>query len=147
MAQFARNIYSEAVLNPGAQLWFSQNFENYLDLYDYTVIMAYPQMEEIRGMRNTKKWFASLVDKVNKHQAQGKVLFKIQSYDWSENAWIDEEVIEEEIRYLLSLGVKHIGYYPDSTFENRPRAEDLVSIISAREFPKVWEDEYGIQNY
>lgn len=146
MAQFARNIYSEVVLNPESQKWFSQNFENYLERYDFTVVMAYPQMEEIGSMRATKKWLSALVDKVKQYQAQGKVLFKIQSYDWSDDAWIDEEIITQELRYLLSLGVKHVGYYPDNPFENRPRVEEFVSIISAREFPKVWEDEFGTEN-
>ena len=48
-AKIARNIYSEAVTNPASQAWFAQNFESYLQNYDYTVIMAYSRMEKIGG--------------------------------------------------------------------------------------------------
>lgn len=140
-AKFARNIYSEAVLNPASQEWFSQDFEAFLKNYDYTVIMAYPQMEEVGGMRSTKKWFSSLISRVNEFDGNNKVIFKIQSYDWANDVWIDEDILTEEMKYLLSSGVKHVGYYPDNVYENRPNLEGIVSIISAREFPRAWKDE------
>lgn len=141
IAKFARNIYSEAVLNPSSQEWFSQEFEAFLKSYDYTVIMAYPQMEEVGGMRSTKKWFTRLINRVNTFEGNNKVIFKIQSYDWASDGWIDGDIFTEEIKYLLSSGVKHVGYYPDNVYENKPDLEEIVSIISAREFPKAWKDE------
>ncbi len=69
------------------------------------------------------------------------VIFKIQSYDWASDNWIAEDVLVEELKFLLSSGVKHVAYYPDNVYENKPDLERFVSIISAREFPKAWEDE------
>ena len=140
IAKFARNIYSEAVLNPSSQEWFSQDFEEYLNNYDYTAIMAYPQMEGVNGMRRTRKWFGRLIDRVNEYNAGKKVIFKIQSYDWSKNIWIEEDILIKELRFLLSSGVKHVGYYPDNVYENRPSVEEIVPIISAREYPREWKD-------
>jgi len=141
MAKIARNIYSEVVLNPSAQEWFSQDFETFLHNYDYTVIMAYPQMEGVGGMRATRAWFTKLVDRVSMYNSINRVIFKIQSYDWSQKFWIDDDVLVKELKCLLSLGVKHVGYYPDNVFEDRPRIEEVVSTISAREYPRKWQDE------
>ena len=146
-AKFARNIYSEAVLNHSSQEWFSQDFEEYLKNYDYTVIMAYPQMEGINGIRSTKKWFARLINRVNEYNANRKVIFKVQSYDWAKKIWIDEDVVVKELRFLLSSGVKHVGYYPDNVYENRPSVEEIVPIISSREFPRAWGNESVVENY
>ena len=41
----ARNIYPAVIMEPQAEEWFAQNYNDYLDLYDYVVIMAYPEME------------------------------------------------------------------------------------------------------
>lgn len=133
-AEFARNIYSEVVLNPKAREWFSQNLEDFLKIYDYSVIMAYPQMENIHNFRQIKNWFNRLVDVVNQHKADKQVIFKIQSYDWKEKKWIKTNFFHEELRYLLSLGVRHIGYYPDNVFMNEPKAGKTPA-ISARQLP------------
>jgi biofilm PGA synthesis lipoprotein PgaB len=140
-AKFARNIYSEVVLNPSAQEWFSQNFEEYLKQYDYTVIMAYPQMEGMHSIRSAIKWYGSLICKVDEYNAQKKVIFKIQSYDWAMKTWIDEDIMVRELTYLLSSGAKHVGYYPDNVYENKPNIDEIVSIISSREYPRTWKDE------
>ncbi len=137
-AKFARNIYSEAVLNPIAEEWLGQSFDEYVRRYDYTVIMAYPRMEHVDGMKKIKQWFSVMVDEATKRQALDKVVFKIQSFDWSQGVWIPEKELVKELRYLLSRGVRHIAYYPDNVFENRPRMEEMVPVMSAREFPESW---------
>jgi biofilm PGA synthesis lipoprotein PgaB len=138
LARVARNIYSVVLLNPYAQEWFSQNFDNYLKNYDYTVIMAYPQMEGIFRMNHIKQWFNQLVEKVNEKHAQKKVIFKIQSYDWKKNQWISEDILRKELRFLLASGVSHVAYYPDNVFENRPEIVYIGSILSARNLPSTW---------
>lgn len=144
-AKFARNIYSEAVLNPASEEWLAQNFDDYVKHYDYTVIMAYSRMEKVDGMKNIKRWFFALVDEAIERHALDKVVFKVQSFDWSKGAWIPEKELVQELRYLLSRGVSHIAYYPDNVFENRPRIEEMVPVISAREFPESWNAKPAVE--
>ena len=42
----ARNLYARVVLDPKAEVWYSQAFENSLANYDFTAIMAMPYMEK-----------------------------------------------------------------------------------------------------
>jgi biofilm PGA synthesis lipoprotein PgaB len=133
-AVFARNIYSAPVLNPQARDWFSQNLDDYLSLYDYAVIMAYPQMEGIRGERAIRRWLEDLWAPVKKLQGQGKVIFKVQSFDWARKEWISEDLLEKELKHLLALGVQHVGYYPDNVYEKQPSVK-IGKAISARKLP------------
>ncbi|MDY6843065.1 MAG: poly-beta-1,6-N-acetyl-D-glucosamine N-deacetylase PgaB [Thermodesulfobacteriota bacterium] len=137
-AQFARNIYSEVVLNPSAQEWFCQDLEAFLERYEYTVIMAYPQMEGVYGLGNIKKWFTRLINRVEEYPSSGKIIFKTQACDWSKHSWLSGNTIREELQFLLASGIKHIGYYPDNVFEDKPELKEITSIISAREFPRAW---------
>ena len=134
----ARNIYSEPVEKPYAQEWFSQDFERFLDAYDHTVIMAYSRMEGIPSFSKTKKWFARLIDRAEQHQALDRVIFKLQAYDWAEKEWISEKELKKQFRFLVSRGVWHTAYYPDTVFENRPDTDKLSSIMSARYLPAAW---------
>jgi biofilm PGA synthesis lipoprotein PgaB len=133
-AVFARNIYSAPVLNPQARDWFSQNLDDYLGLYDYAVIMAYPQMEGIRGKRAIRRWLEELWAPVKKLRGQGKVIFKVQSFDWARKEWIPEDLLEKELKHLLALGVQHVGYYPDNVYEQQPSVK-IGKAISARKLP------------
>ncbi|OPY67835.1 MAG: Poly-beta-1,6-N-acetyl-D-glucosamine N-deacetylase precursor [Syntrophorhabdaceae bacterium PtaU1.Bin034] len=133
-AKIARNIYSEVVTNPTSREWFSQSLESYLQNYDYTVIMAYPQMEKVGSRAKIRKWMLHMVSEVKKHQGNDKVVFKIQAFDWQKNTWIKERTLKEELSYLLSLGARHIAYYPDGVVEDRPKRNDIADIISGQEF-------------
>lgn len=133
-AKFARNIYSEVVINPEAPKWFSQNFADYLKNYEFTVIMAYPQMEGIKTSREVKNWFQRIWKEVERHQAKEKVVFKIQSYDWKEKSWLKEKTLQKELKFLLAQGVKHVGYYPDDLFLNKPDFRKVYD-ISAKTLP------------
>ncbi|MEJ2102470.1 MAG: poly-beta-1,6-N-acetyl-D-glucosamine N-deacetylase PgaB, partial [Desulfobacterales bacterium] len=142
-AKIARNIYSEAVTNPDSQEWFAQNLGAYLRDYDYTVIMAYPQMEKIGGlwtkiggMWKIKKWMQELVDRVNSYHGLNKTVFKVQAFNWGTDAWIDAETLKNELIYLLSLGVRNVAYYPDGVIENQPPVKAIAPIISGREFSR-----------
>jgi biofilm PGA synthesis lipoprotein PgaB len=143
LAKIARNIYSEAVTNPASQEWFAQNLEAYLHNYDYTVIMAYPQMEQIGdkwttigGRGKIKQWMQELVDRVNIYHGLNKTIFKVQAFNWATDKWIDVETLKNELSYLLSLGVRNVAYYPDGVTEDQPRCQDIAPIISGREFSR-----------
>ncbi len=133
-ATFARNLYSSVVINREAGNLFSQDFDDFLNHYDYTVIMAYARMEGKRKGRATRDWFKKIWEETVRRQAQEKVVFKIQSYDWRRKRWIDEKVLQRELKFLLSQGVKHLAYYPDDVFKNKPELE-MVYDLSAKRLP------------
>ena len=117
-AQSARNIYAEAVLNPAAVEWFAQDFRQYLALYDYTVIMAYPYMEK-QGDR-TVAWLEQLAATVLKDKTNAKkIVFKLQNYDWAKDQWVSRAELSRQVRALRNKGAVHIGYYPENLFSNQ----------------------------
>ncbi len=133
-AKIARNIYSEVVTNPEATTWFAQDLPSFLRNYDYTVVMAYSRMEKIGGKAKARRWFREMFDRVKTAHGTDKVIFKVQAYDWDKDAWIDESAIKEEIEYLLSLGAKHVAYYPDGVTEDQPEGNGIAPVISGQEY-------------
>ncbi len=138
LSETARNIYSIVLLNPDAREWFCQDFESYLKQYDYTVVMAYPQMEGLQDFGAIKTWLVELISRVDKRHAMDSVIFKVQSYDWKNDRPINDGILKKELRLLVSSGVRHLAYYPDNVFENQPGIERVLSIISTRTLPEEW---------
>lgn len=116
-----RNIYTAPVIEPEAKEWFAQDFERYLALYDYTVVMAYPYMDQAE---NPEKYLREIVEAVKAHPgALEKVFFKLQSYDWAGQRWLTEEELAGQVRILEDAGAVHIGYYPDTAMVLPPRSK------------------------
>lgn len=111
----ARNIYTAVVENEDAEQWFAQNMKNYLETYDFTVLMAYDHME--KRVKDYGAFFNNLIQQTRKYKnGIEKTIFKIQTVDWENNSWIDKQHLEAEIKLLKQAGVKHIGYYPDTVY-------------------------------
>ena len=125
----ARNIYSEPALNPTAQEWFAQNFASFLASYDYTVIMAYTRMEKIK---NKSSWYARLVERTRNFGALDKVVFKVQTYDWQHKKWLNSRCITQDLRFLVAQGARHLAYYPDDVYLNKPEIDKVSLMISGR---------------
>ena len=105
------------MLNPRSFEWFAQDYEQYLKIYDFTVIMAYPYMEK-QGDRAVA-WLQTLADAALKDKANSdKVLFKLQNYDWSKKRWVTRAELSEQVRALRAKGAKNIGFYPENLFSN-----------------------------
>ncbi len=135
-ARFARNIFAEAVLNPESEKWFSQSFGRYMHDYNYAVVMAYPQME---GHSNDAcTWLEDLLTAArSKDHGLSKTIFKVQTFDWRQNRWVVNNNLIREIRVLEEGGARHIAYYPDDVFANRPRFRSIKMEMSVRDFPFV----------
>jgi biofilm PGA synthesis lipoprotein PgaB len=133
VARFARNLYSALLHQPESEAWFAQDFDMFLKQYDYVVVMAYPQMEDIR---RPSQWMKHLVDRA-KESPDGiaKTIFKVQAYDWKQEAWIKDQVLLEEMRDVLAEGGRHIAYYPDNVWENRPQLDTIKLEMSTRSYP------------
>jgi biofilm PGA synthesis lipoprotein PgaB len=119
--------------DPGSEEWYAQNFSQSIKAYDYTVIMAYPLMEEIN---NPIAWLTSLVKETKRYPgAIEKTVFKVQTYDWKKERWINTKTINKWLRTLLAQGALHIGYYPDNFIENEPNERQIRLIMSTEDFP------------
>jgi biofilm PGA synthesis lipoprotein PgaB len=132
-AFFARNIYASVVTKPESEEWFAQNYWDFLDAYDYVVIMAYPQMEKVW---RPIKWLREMAD-IARSTPQGlkKTVFKIQTYDWKRDKWIKEKYLLEELRTILASGGRHLAYYPDDYRLNKPELAQIKLEMSTRDYP------------
>ena len=111
----ARNIYPIVITDKNAQEWFAQNFEDYLELYDYVVVMLYPEME---GVDDADLWIKDVVNKsLISPQAQAKVVFKLQGYDWNTEAWISHDLMKHRIDLIKSEHGLNIAQYPVNIFD------------------------------
>ena len=119
----ARNIYPTLITEPESEEWFAQNYNDFLSIYDYVVIMAYPEMENAENSEENKvepkEWLENLVVAALKNpQAKTKAIFKLQGYDWDKNIWIkDNEQINRQ-KLIRSIGGLNIAQYPVNVFDN-----------------------------
>ena len=115
----ARNMYARVVLDPKAEVWYSQSLDNSLANHDFTAIMAMPYMEKAA---DHAQFFKDLIARVNERPgAMSRVVFELQTIDWANgDKPIPIEELTDTIRSLYAQGVQHVAYYPDMLFENHP---------------------------
>jgi len=136
-AAIARNLYSSVVTNPEAQTWFAQDLARSLAAYDYTVVMAYAAME---GKEDSRTWYRELFRAAGGRESAPRVIYKLQAYDWKREAWLGDGALKDEITFLLALGAQHVAYYPDNVYRNKPDADTVASILSAKDEVKRREE-------
>ncbi len=127
----ARNLYARVAQSPKAEVWYSQSLDNSLARYDFTAIMAMPYMEKTADAAG---FFHDLVDAVNDHPGgMDKVVFEIQSVDWADNnRLIPSREMADTFRRLYSMGVQHVGYYPDMLFSDHPDPAVLKPVLDSK---------------
>ena len=135
-AAVGRNLYSSVVTNPEATRWFAQDLRRYLERYDYTVVMAYAAME---GRKDRRAWYRGLFQSAGGEKAADRLVFKVQAYDWKTGTWLGDAALKDDLTFLLALGVRHVAYYPDNVYRNRPDADTIAAILSARDEVKRTE--------
>jgi biofilm PGA synthesis lipoprotein PgaB len=118
------------VTNPEATTWFAQDFRGYIETYDYTVVMAYAAMED---KKDPRKWYRELFEATGGRENAARVVFKLQAYDWKGEKWVSDEAMKDDLTFLLSLGARHVAYYPDNVYQNKPDVDAVAVILSARE--------------
>jgi biofilm PGA synthesis lipoprotein PgaB len=129
----ARNIYASAVLNTDSERWLSQNYENFLITYDYTVVMAMPYME---NAKNANTWLKTLVAKVSESRTGlNRTVFELQAKDWNTKGYLTTSIINQQFQVLSDAGARHVGYYPDDFLNNHPDINTIRPYISSRVFP------------
>lgn len=111
----ARNIYPLVITQPAAEEWLAQNYEQFLAAYDYTVIMAYPYLEQ--EYADPEGWLERLAAAALANpQNAGKTVFKLQTYDWNKKRWLSAQELRRQAAVLKRKGVLHLAYYPENVF-------------------------------
>lgn len=130
----ARNLYARPVLQPEAEAWFAQSLAAFNAGYDYTAIMAMPQLDRQAA---TDDWFRQLAAVVAAQpHGMDRTVFELASVDWRGGGRpIPAEALGAQFRLLQAQGARHLGYYPDNFVEDRPRLEAIRPYISAAEHP------------
>ena len=132
-AEFARNLYARVLTDPESETWFAQDYELFLKTYEQVVIMAYPQMEKVRG---PSEWLHGLVNRVKGFpQGTEKTVFKVAAYDWGQKSWVEDSTVLKEIRQILVSGGRHLAYYPDDFWTNQPSLKKIRLEMSTQTYP------------
>jgi biofilm PGA synthesis lipoprotein PgaB len=127
----ARNIFASALLDDSGTEYLAQDFDTYLSVYDYVALMAMPALE---GAEDPERFYKQLVDQVSRREGGlGRTIFELQTIDWSQSRTIPGSELRGTMRWLQSLGVRHLGYYPDDFITGHPDAEQLRLGISLAE--------------
>jgi biofilm PGA synthesis lipoprotein PgaB len=88
-------------------------------------------MPGLEAAEDERRFYEQLVAAVGK-RAGGfeRTIFELQTVDWRQSEPVDGERLRRTMRWLQSLGVRHLGYYPDDFIGNQPRLDDLRQGIS-----------------
>lgn len=121
-AKMARNIYARILIEPWSQDWLAENYAQYLNAYDFVVVMAYPYMENPRFEGSDAKalaWQKRLAEKALEglDEAQrDRLVFKLQTYDWALRRRVTPDALLEQSFLLRASGIRHLAYYPEIDF-------------------------------
>ena len=127
----ARNLYAQVALIKNAQEWYAQSLADSIKNYDYTAIMAMPYMEEADDP-------VLFYDEIVKHVKEEKcglerTVIELQTVNWRKNNEpLTSQELDKTIKYLYSLGVHHIAYYPENVFTNHPDASMMNKAFSQK---------------
>ena len=134
-----RNIYAPVVLQPESAEWFAQDYDRFLQAYDYTAIMAMPEMENV-SEGDAHAWLDRLVAHA-KQRPQGldHTIFELQAVDWrkeskGEDRALDTAEVGARMRLLEQQGALNFGYYPDDFVTNTPDADVLHKDFSLQTY-------------
>ena len=130
----ARNLYARPVLEPAAEQWFAQNYENALAAYDYVGLMAMPRMErEAKNPAQSDAWLARLARRAaDTPRGLDGTVFELQARDWHTGNPVPDEELARQWTLLQRAGIRHLGYYPDDFLNNQPSLDVVRRAISVR---------------
>jgi biofilm PGA synthesis lipoprotein PgaB len=133
-----RNIYASLLLDPHSEEWFAQNYDRFLQSYDYVAVEAMPDMENIPTGAQ-EEWMNKLI-KVAAKQPDGlkHTVFELQSVDWrikDSSRAIPTGDLGAQMNLLARNGAMNFGYYPDDFIANVPDADALHKDFSLQAYP------------
>lgn len=126
-----RSLVANAPPGPAGTDYLAQDFDSYLDAYDYVALTATPAAD---GARAEERFYERLVAEVSR-RASGldRTIFELQA------RWPSEGEPDARLRAtmwrLQSQGVRHLGYYPEDFIAGHPDIGELRLGISLAEAP------------
>jgi biofilm PGA synthesis lipoprotein PgaB len=133
-----RNIYASPVLNPTSEEWFAQNYDRFLQSYDYVAVEAMPDMENVPAGEQDD-WMKKLIKIVaDRPDGLKRTVFELQSVDWrikDSSRAIPTEELGAQMNLLARQGAMNFGYYPDDFIANVPDADVLHKDFSLQAYP------------
>jgi biofilm PGA synthesis lipoprotein PgaB len=136
MLKTSRNLFASSLLDERGPLYLAQNFDEFLESYDYVTIMAMPMME---GAASNGLFYSDLVKAVGERpDAFQRTVFQLQTVDWRDgHEPVSSAELGAQMRRLQSQGVRNLAYYPDDFLQNHPSADLLMRGISLSDHPVV----------
>jgi biofilm PGA synthesis lipoprotein PgaB len=130
----SRNLFASAILNERGTIYLAQNYDAYLDEYDYVTVMAMPMLENVA---DEGAFYDSLVAHVGMRPgALERTVFQLQAVDWREGYNpVPSDELSDRMRSLQSNGVLNLAYYPDDFLRDHPRADELIRGMSLKRIP------------
>ncbi len=123
LAKSARNIFASALLDDSGIEYLAQDFDSYLRSYDFVALMAMPALE---GAANHESFYEDLVAAVRRREGGlDRTIFELQTVDWSRSQPVPSDELRSTMRWLQSIGVRNLGYYPDDFIAGQPEFEQL----------------------
>ena len=131
----ARNLYARVLEQPESEQWFAQNFEAFLEAYDYTAVMTMPYLEQVE---RPQAWLKKMIDLVASRQdALHRTVFHMQTRDWRANRRVSNRTLRRQFDLLLRSGALNIAYYPDDFVGNHPDLRMVRSRLSVNAHPAL----------
>jgi len=132
----SRNLFASALLDSAGSAYLAQDFDRYLQHYDYTAIMAMPYLEGAAEEKQAEEFYRQLVQQVRlRSGAMQRTVFQLQTVDWRDGRRLESARIRKTMRWLQSLGVPNLAYYPDDFIDNHPELSELRQGISLARYP------------
>lgn len=130
----SRNMFASALLDPQGSRYLAQDFDAFLQHYDFVTVMAMPQLEQAA---DEDRFFAQLIAGVRlRPGAMMQTVFQLQTVDWrGDTRQLPADGLRDRMRALQSEGVRNLAYYPDDFHLDHPRLTDLRQGISLASDP------------
>ncbi len=124
---FAANADSDGVT---ANI-LGSDFDRYLESYDYVALTDLPARESASA---TKRHFARLVAAVRRRETGlERTIFELTTVEGPTSPPVTSAGLRATLRWLQSLGARHLGYCPDDFVNGFPDLEELRQGISLDE--------------
>ncbi len=119
----ARNIVADALLDEAGTHDLAQDFDSYLDHYDYVALKAIPASKR---SADHESFFEELAAAVGRREGGlDRTIFELQTLDRERSVPVRSDKLRATMRWLQSLGVRNLGYYPDDFISGHPDFDDL----------------------
>lgn len=106
------NIFLGLVFDLKVEIWMVQNYDDFLEVYDYVVFEVMLYMEEVKDL---KDWMKKLIVVVVKYKdGLKKIIFELQVVDWcNQDKLIFMIELCDQMCVLCLVGAFNYGYYLD----------------------------------